>query len=711
MKIMDVASSVVIANTQILETEHGNVTVTESGHTQGSTQRSHGGSYLLLHTLEGNAAPNLTVSSIAATGSITLEKVTLGAVTVNANANFLLNGEVRADLVSIANGCTMTVKADASDSLSLTNGFVSALTGSYVQSGGKLHSDASLALGGNLTLNSVEATATDEIGSLCPTGTVTTVTLNGGSITAPTIGALGAKNETFTFVILQNAPTVTGTLVQDHFRLAYDSTYDTSALDTVLRTELLNGGGDPMPYLPAHPDDTNFLYWYFKGTDGKVYAITSYPTDAATVQVTGILPVHVAHATEGDDGTKTLTVYAWLNLLIDAVIEDGRLYNESDFTSATNASVTIVSTGFWTARFEVNGSAVTDGTYVLQLGSKFPSGTVLTLGVLSATVPEFYYYYCTGDETEIPLLAFRRMGTKDSAPALLQQAAGDSISDVLVITACFASASAALSDVSVTLALTKAGSTVKSANVSYSTKAAVTVSAALSATTTEAEDAQCLVTLANTANAQAENGKALYLILTLSPNDPPLPYGAEAWLTREDTQIIGTRLGESCWAFANAATEDGEWTLSTLGWSGGSYTLSWQLVLGAIDTRNVLGTPLASADSVTLTVTPATVHSMAVVLDTVDGVSADEAVEILSSGVDHVVTFAVTTTLAPDYITVTREFLSEESVQTEYLQVNKSGPVFGITFSKDLAAGTYRIRFSMDQNNSSDDVVFSFVIE
>lgn len=715
MKIMDVASSVVIANTQILETKHGNITITDSGHTQDSTQRLHSGSYLLLHTLDGDAAPDLTVSSIAATGSVTLEKVTLGAVTVNTSANFLLNGEVRADRVSIANGCTMTVTADASDRLSLTNGFDSSLTGSYVQSGGKLYSDASLALGGNLTLNNVEATATDAIGSRCPTGAVTTVTLNGGSITAETIGALGAQNETFTFVILQNAPTVTGTLVQDHFRLAYDSTYDTSALDTVLRTELLNGGGDPTPYPPAHPADTNFLYWYFKGTDGKVYAITSSdPTDAATVRVTGILPVHVAHATEGGDGTKTLTVYAWLNLLIEAVIEDGRLYNESDFALATGTSVTIVSTGFWTARFEVNGSAVTDGTYVLRLGSKFPTGTVLTLGVLSATVPEFYYYYCTGNETEIPLSAFRRMGTKDSAPALLQQAAGDSISDVLVITACFASASAsALSDVSVTLALTKAGSEVQSANVSYSTKAAATVSAALSATTTEAEDAQCLVTLANIANAQAENGKALYLILTLSPNDPPLPYGAEAWLTREDTQIIGTRLGKSCWAFANAATEDGEWTLSTLGWSGGSYTLSWQLVLGAIDTRNVLGTPLASADSVTLTVSQATVHSMAVTLDTVDGVSADEAVEILSSGVDHVVTFAVTTTLAPDYITVTRESLADEGVQTEYLQpsVNEAGTVFGITFSKDLAAGTYRIRFSMDQNNSSDDVVFSFVIE
>ena len=714
MKIMDVASSVVIANTQILETKHGNITITDSGHTQDSTQRLHSGSYLLLHTLDGDAAPDLTVSSIAATGSVTLEKVTLGAVTVNTSANFLLNGEVRADRVAIANGCTMTVTADASDRLSLTNGFDSALTGSYVQSGGSLHSDASLALGGNLTLNDVTATATHAIGSLCPTGAVTTVTLNGGSITAETIGALGAQNETFTFVILQNAPAITGTLVQDHFRLAYDSTYDTSALDTVLRTELLNGVGDPTPYPPAHPADTNFLYWYFKGTDGKVYAITSDPTDAATVRVTGILPEHVAHAADGTDGTKTLTVYAWLNLLIEAVIEDGRLYNESDFALATGTSVTIVSTGFWTARFEVNGSAVTDGTYVLRLGSKFPTGTVLTLGVLSATVPEFYYYYCTGNETEIPLSAFRRMGTKNTSPALLQQAAGDSISDVLVITACFASASAsALSDVSVTLALTKAGNTVQSANVSYSTKAAVTVSAALSATTTEAEDAQCLVTLANTANAQTENGKALYLILTLSPNDPPLPYGAEAWLTREDTQIIGTRLGESCWAFANAATEDGEWTLSTLGWSGGRYTLSWQLVLGAIDTRNVLGTPLASADSVTLTVTPATVHSMAVVLDTVDGVSADKAVEILSSGVDHIVTFVVTTTLSPDYITVTRESLADEGVQTEYLQpsVNEAGTVFGISFSKDLAAGTYRIRFSMDRNLSSDDVVFNFVIE
>ena len=55
----------------------------------------------------------------------------------------------------------------------------------------------------------------------------------------------------------------------------------------------------------------------------------------------------------------------------------------------------------------------------------------------------------------------------------------------------------------------------------------------------------------------------------------------------------------------------------------------------------------------------------------------------------------------------------QKGVQTEYLQpsVNEAGTVFGITLPSDLAAGIYQIRFSMDPNHSSDDVVFGFVIE
>jgi hypothetical protein len=339
---------------------------------------------------------------------------------------------------------------------------------------------------------------------------------------------------------------------------------------------------------------------------------------------------------------------------------------------------------------------------------------VPTLGILSATVPEFYYYYCMGNETEIPLSAFRRMGTQSTAPALLQQAAGGSINDVLVITASFADASAAsLTGVQVTLALMKAGNAVQAANVSYSTKAAATLSAALSEAATDASDAPCTVTLTNVANAQAEVGKTLYLILTLSPNDPPVPYGATLVLSQGDAEMIGTRLGKSRWAFASTTAADGEWTLSTHGFGGGSYTLSWQLVLGVTDTRNVLGTSLARSNDVTISVRQAEVHSMAVSLDTVDGVKADEAVTVLASGTDHTVTFNVTTDLSPDHITVTRKALSDESAQTVYLQpsVNEAGTVFGITLPSDLAAGIYQIRFSMDPNHSSDDVVFSFVIE
>jgi hypothetical protein len=221
------------------------------------------------------------------------------------------------------------------------------------------------------------------------------------------------------------------------------------------------------------------------------------------------------------------------------------------------------------------------------------------------------------------------------------------------------------------------------------------------------------VTLTNVANAQAEAGKTLYLILSLSPNDPPVPYGATLVLSQGDTEMIGTRLGKSRWAFASTTAADGEWTLSTHGFGGGRYTLSWQLVLGVTDTRNVLGRSLARSNDVTISVRQAEVHSMAVLLDTVDGVKADEAVTVLASGTDHTVTFSITTDLSPDHITVTRKALSDESAQTVYLQpsVNEAGTVFGITLPSDLAAGIYQIRFSMDPNHSSDDVVFSFVIE
>ena len=708
MLINDVTSDVVIANTKILDTSHGDIVITSAGVTQDTTSFTHNNSYLIIDELAEASVYNVTVNSLSGTAIVTIDGAELYDLNINCDTDIKIMDKVDiGSEIIIANGITLTVDASVDGDLSV-NAFNKLTSGSYVQSGGKL-SGNELGVGGNMTLTDVIASATVCIGSY-GVGGVTTVTFDKGSVSAPTIGALGEHNNTFTSVSLKNTPVILdGTLVQDHYRLEYviDAYYNVDALDKVLRSSKTGSTVTYYPSIPASPiPEDNFLFWYFMGNGDNIYGINSPDSITAVNKVSGLTAEYMIYAeAEASDGTRTLKLLAWMNITIEGVIESGKLFNESEI-NGSQTSVTIYPEGAFSAKFTVNGSVLQDSYYTIELSRPFAQGAVIRLGVMNGATPIFYYYRCNGDETSIPLSSFTRMGTSSTAPTLLSAGAdvGSELSDVLIISVDFEECAnnAELSNILLTLKIYSGSTRISDNGVKYSTgkSSGVSVSADGSITVNHKGDDQF-------------DGKNLYLIAEIISNSQ-LVSGAELMLNMSTAALSGTRLSYNIWSFELGSAEidlDAVYTLINEGFENGDYTVLLTLVYTSPDDKNVIGTSLAYTRGLTFSVKNEEKGSLTAILNSVDG--REDCDRILTLGEVHKALFAVRSTLASDSIEAYGEYLSPNgAMPIESIGINytNTGEIEAIFYS-DLAAGTYRIVFSIDPDITEDDICYVFIIE
>lgn len=697
MKIYDADSNVVIANTKILETNNGDVTISAEAVTQGGKTHSHDNSYLVISAF-GNAVSSLTVNSLANTAKFTAKDAKIGTLNVNSDVEIAIEGTVNVNLIRFSVGKTLSVSAGNDGKLSLGEGFSAEDKGNFNQTGGELDGQK-IAISGDMMLNGVVVNA-ESVGSLGTGNTTTTVTINGGTVTADRVGALGTKNATFTFAVLENSPVIYGTLVQDHYRLEYQigGAYDTTALDKVLRSE--RDANETVTYTPSIPDNPTvdgagaFLFWYIKDTEGKVFALTN---DAVSVDKApyGLIADYIEYGSTGSDGTVTLVIYAWMNISVDSVIANGKIIG----AVSGNNEATIYPTGVWTAQFTVKGTVLAGETYKLVFETALPAGTMLTLGVMSGSVPKFYYYKCDGTEDQIDLSEFKLMGGT-SAPVLSSGELDPEATSVLIVCADFHTEKATENTFRLVI-----GGNVESEQLGYGASEAADVTA---------EEGKVSVTLPNTLG-ESEN---FYLVIEIQGADiEVIPYGASVMINN----VAAARISDNKWMISlendtTISVQEYSWNLS--GFESGEYTVKFSLTSVQSGTStslvemNPLGNVLASRMVRGYKFSAPAIPEMSVTTDSEYTLLAGEEHKILFN-----INTEINSTVTPDNIYVTAEMFGENGyAPVEQISVNvftdESGQQFAeVLFDKSLSKGVYRICFSLDKHSENGSIYFTFFLE
>ena len=701
-------TDIVISGVRLLDLRHGDIEITSSGSVQGQATLSHDKSnYRLLNRDPTDAAPAVTVS---ADGKIVTTETacSLGGLTVNGNVELKPLGLLQTKTVTIATGKTLTVTA-AEDAGLNPEGFAG--QGNYVQKNGMLKSDNDLVVGGDMTLENVTVTADGKnVGSNGTGAHATTVSIVGGSITAEKIGAVGTQSETFTFVELKGSPTITGNLVQDHFRLHYnleDSSFimqnrvpvDASdkKLATVLRSVTEYGAGKvtyypEVPNAPKYIAETGTDYfgnWYLlDANDGKILLSEStvngfdqYTTlSADLIQYAGVI---------AEDGTQTLELYAWMKINGTGIITYGRELNQVTGTADT---ARIESDGAWTARFDVQGAVMEGSEYVFAFAEALPVGTKLTLSLWEEGKQPVYYYYIPDTPVqEVEESSFKRMGTDAPADILLDTDTGKTFTHSIQLSADFADVSAANNTVTLQVSAGEASYEIDTVQYTVDQAAQATCQAgdwSVSYSVTPGEDKRL-------------EGKDLYLVAEIRAQSG-LGASYDAKLKLGDS--VGTWIGGNMAYFplggygtVSATTKS--WSMENL--EAGEYIITWYLTAAA-DTPNVFGEILAKSDAVTVTVAETEQPSLTVTLDSADGY-------VLAAGQPHTISFTYTATVETVSVRV------EKQNALKVFNVLESVSVPGSQIEIPGEAGVYRIWFSMDgfENTSSDwdDVYFTFIVK
>jgi len=747
--INDAASDVMIANTQILDINNGDIQINSANVTQGSETHAHSSNYLLISEFANAAANDLTVESLTEGATITIKPMTLTDVTVeeSAKANVVIDGTVTlAGKINIEDGATLDVRADANDVVALTGaaGYIGGSNGTYKQTGGTLTSTNNME-GENLTVEldgvtatipslivkdltleeaTVTATATDgKVGSGGKTDAVTNVRISNSTVNAGTIGALGNQNETFTFVTLEGSNTLTGKLVQDHYRLTYvleDTNFVKQAgvpvdstgtkLDTVFRTETSTDGVvTAMPAVPADPkfngDASYFETWYLLDETERIALTnrTSVDQFSSVVKLnTGL--IELAEAEEAD-GTRTLIIYSAMKVRGSGVITKDRQFDTFDSSVST---ITVLQDDAWTAKFAIEGAVVSGGDYRFKFDQALPSNTKLTLVQFKSgsTVPKYYHYTVTGnDTTSVSFSSFKLMGGT-TAPVVGES--GTEMNDVYLLAADFSQANAAVTTeaVTVTFEIGQSGSTsaINVASVSYNL--ALAPAAAITADIEK-------VTVDYTVDTRLSN-KNLYLVAQIKSGS--LPYGASANITNSGTTITGKILGGDLIVFdlgsSQTAMSQKVYSYQLNGLNAGEYDLTWHLTAAKSGNDNVFDQRLASSNDVKITVTE-TAPSMKVTLQKIDGSAASS--RVLKTDTAHELTFDVVTNVEVESITAEKQgilasFNTIDGMTVSAASENESG-TYTVTLPATWAEGTYRIRFSCTADEQQDDKYFTVILE
>ena len=757
LKIVDKESDVVIDDTQILEVSNADITITAATVNQGGTVHNHTGDYMLIDEFNltdrpGKTVNDLTVNSIGSGKKIIVSDpdasntaVVLDTATFNTDTSVDLEGNLTINGVTAIGSHTLTVDGNTF-SLALEGGFDADNTGNFEMTGGSLKrtTNGDIAVGGNMTLTNVIANAdSGKIGSTGAASTATTVSITDSSITATEIGALGnqlfytddagaTKSGTFTKVTKDGVNTLTGTLVQDLYRLTYNYgslTVSLAGLPAAVRMKTVSGTDSYfavdltnsstgytsglIPADPGHSASVPFTCWYINTASGRrglapddaAYGLPGYEKlTESTV---------AADQTTNSDGTRTIPLYAW-SYTGTAYITDDRLFRPFAETAIT---VTIKSNFAWTAKLTVEGSLGVGRDYQVSFGTTLPAGTDLTLIKVGGTVSDptytYYYYTLPAASNTVSFSSFKQMGT--STAITFGTTATD---ETYLLSADFGETSLAASSSAISIGFAivpDGGSAVNLAAVSFE-DTAVTVgvitaaSSQVTVNTSPVDDDKLL-------------GKKVYLIGTL---DNIAAYEATATLT---TSSLPSRTITGTWIasddsnpsspYSRIAFELGDYpdiagslndtySVSFLGLNAGNYNITWGLYAGDSSTpMNCMRSLISNTGNFSITVTAPTLPSLAV---------TSPAEHVYAQGSAQTLSFTFTDKTAIDSVQVKIEkqtALASFTDVTSSVTVTLTGTNSAVvTLPADLAAGTYRVRFSINGTDSkNDDVYFAFIVE
>ena len=729
---------------------------------------------------------NLIVSGTASIGSADASNVKLAVQNAGTDTYELkFTGNTTVFDTNIANGTNNANSTNNADSSDIAN--------SYEQTGGKLTTSSDFGSGAlNVSLTNVIADVTNLYakdltvtgGSVTASGdadssnqgtagtavngavgskpadsaAATKVIFSDTKIQAATMGALGTYDQTFTLVTSEHS-TLTGTLVQDCYRIAYDTSgknFNTDSLNHVLRSSTIMGssgegtGAGTMTYLPengvpGHPtdaSDTNaFACWYINAKttststsegDGTDSADSANGTDSAgsavrkailandvsipaglsgrtTLSSDTITQVIASDVTDNKDGTKTLTVHAWINSTSEMAIQKGRLFQK---LSNAGKDVSVPSNSAWTAQFISTGTSISGRDYEVDFASALPAGTNLTL-----TVPgdankagEYYYYTVPKDgKSTVKFSEFTVMGgtEKFQTKTYAENIPND---ETFLLAADFANAKASAVSNTVTFKLlTSSDLSVTFDNTLSYTLTQVTAGKVV---VNENNNTVTVTMPENDARLIDTNNKVfLKAVLKNQDSQEKIPYNVSAdwngktgtWISRD---MVIFEVGDSNTSTAN--TLSGSYSFSGL--KNGNYNITWSLVYGTDAKDNIAGNRIS--DEVPAGYTEShTEPSLAVTSDAVS--------HVISAGTETSVTFTYTTATNADVQSVDVTVEKQTSLGT-FTAVEPEGAVTVkdsesnkkiVTFTAQAEPGTYRVVFSIDGKSSEGNVYETFIVE
>ena len=780
--IKDAESDVNVDGTQILEMTNGFVQIDGVSYIQSGTSHVSDNArkdYLLIQEGTKTAAPDLTVSQITGTLEVRTPKntantsVDVGDLAINKDTQLQLKGMLTVSKTATVSANTaITATADPGAGITFTGTntiFANADGSSYTQEGGVLNaSDASAATGDfgdgtmDITLKDVTATVTNlyandliiqggsaaastgVIGSKPTDGQVTSVTLTDTTVNASKIGALGTYEKTFTKVTETNT-SLSGILVQDHYRITYDvkgTGFNTDKLEKVLRTEqnhmadgtlgtLTITPADGVPGKPENDTSNIFAGWYIN-QDGKRTALVKEgePLPAGLTARTTLLGTTIETADTKDvsanaDGTKTLTVHVWLLATGTTSIKEGRVF--TDFTDG-KASVTIQTNQAWTTRLASTGTSIQGRDYMASFSQPLPAGTKLTLTVpkTAGSAGQYYYYIVPdGGISSVRFSQFIVMGgtSKFQTKAYTNDAPDE---EVFLLSADFAgtsisNATSGSRNVTFTLLPDSEGTSSINMGTKVSYRYTSVTQGAVSAELFN-KDLQVNVTKLPTDSANL-SGQNLYLMAELKTENGgnvSVSYRTKAkWNNQEGIWISKDKVLFP----VSERTINQAVTFTDL--PGGTYTMNWCLVYGKDPRGNIAGNKVSNTASFTYTNTVLTDRPL---LDVVLNPEVDSYV--IPQGTQTKLQFHLETSCnqseTDKVVSITIE---KQGTLCNFVPVdtNNDGFVVGkgtlihqattstredaVTFTSAVAAGTYRICFSMDPASTEDNVYFTFIVK
>lgn len=801
MKIVDADSNVLIGGTQIIEISNGPMNLNGTVYTQNKKTHEADASRKNYRLLEEGAvpseAPDLTVTAIPENGHVEIEQplsdgrtaVGIGKLEIHQDTHFILNGNLEVNGSAVLKTSTgifgnttspVTVNVIVKENTSADDStygiafkksdadaavFKGTKGSTYVQNGGTLASTSDFGDGSlNVTLNnvvaevpnlyadtlniyggSVTATATEsKVGSMPAENGVSTVTIKNASVTAAVIGALGEYDKTFTTVNTENA-TFNGKLVQDHYRLEYDTGkatgLKTDSLKHTVRTEtertadsaepivsVYPTSGNGIPGAPTETDSKLFGCWYINSKDGSKQALADETAKLpaglkarTTLNGSTLDTVKENDVTDNEnaDGTKVLTVHAWLNATGTVTIKEGRVFQNFDDKST---EIAVQSNGAWTAQLVSTGTFIEDRDYQVSFGAPLPKGSTLTLTepATENTAGKYYWYKVDADNiSSVKFTDFTAMGETDKFKSVTQT---ENIpeNETFLLSVDFPKASESTVDSQkVTFKLLPSEAEIEAGKEAVS-MGEVTYTLTLASqgkVSVSGQDTQTVTVDQLPQNADQLTGKKLFMKAVIRSTDSAenstaskaVPYNATAkwngidgtWISR-DTVLF--EIGQYGSVTSNPSGE-----YSFTGLKNGTYQISWSLVYGETATGNIAGNTVSNEAASEYT----EAHT-----DPSLKVTTNAASRVIPAGTETAFTFECETASANVIVTVKKQdnlctFSKvviadpDSTVKVDTTTNNQAKVIFG----EKADPGTYRICFSTDTNSTNDNVYFTFIIK